>query len=127
MSLTHIRGVVNMQPNAVTLYDHENGQQVTAQPYSEAPCYLNIPWCNNLEDFEGNHSMTLQYAGNTIAIWQQGNQVPYSGNNQFAQPGNPNYGLLEGAYNGPAYNASSDADVILVIDNRPWVIVYRLG
>lgn len=128
MSLTHIRGVVNMQSTPVTLIDHENSNaQVTAQPYSMVPCSFNVPWCNNLEDFEWNHYMTLIYGGNTIAMWQQGNYVPFSWNNQFAQPGSQEYGQIAGGYNGPSYNASSDADVILVIDNRPWAILYRLG
>jgi hypothetical protein len=127
MSLTGIRGVVNMQSTPVTLYDQEGSRQVTAAPYSFGQCHWNVPWCNNAEDFENNHYMTLQYAGNTIAIWQQGNSVPFSWNNQFAQPGDSNYGLIAGVYEGASYDAATDADVVLVIDNRPWAILYRLG
>lgn len=127
MSLTHIRGVVNMQSTPVTLFDRENNTTVTCQPFTTAACSLNVPWCNNQTDFEWNHFMTLQYGGNTIAIWQEGNAVPFSWNNKFAYPGDPAYGQIAGGYNGPSYDARYNADVILVIDNRPWAILYRLG
>ncbi len=95
-NFTNIRMVVSMKNNHVLLTDHENGQQCDAPPFSARSHNLTIPWCDNADQFNPHHmTIDCEGLGNPIAIWQSGNYVYWSANNNF-----PASGELGGDYQG---------------------------
>jgi len=125
LNVTVVRMVVSMKNNSVKLQSFESGAEPTADPYSTVACNVNIPWCDNVAQF-AEHHLTLSLGPNfpPIAIWQSGNYVFWSANNQW-----PASGKLGGDYVGHPYAVNGGRDVVLVVDNRPWpvAILYALS
>jgi hypothetical protein len=150
MAVTVIRAVANMRAD-ISLF---LGKRGTAAPPNIDPIVSDdirvdsfdirgdldypIPWCRSADEFNNLHlSLDLRrpygsgYGRTTTSIqrfviWQQDtggeDRVRFSLDGQF----HPNALPLAADRNGAPYIPRSDADVILWVDDRQWVILTRI-
>lgn len=157
MPTTYVKALVNMLPSQIQLTNREDpsSRTVVARPMSVASCYMPIPWCTSLADFNYGKHLVLEYDDPRIAdpalrhlivnIYQQ----TVSGDDRvrltMLGPPRPGHGFpadypTEGFNQGPGgaralasdrdgapFVVYGDTDAVLVVDERFWVICYRIG
>lgn len=97
MGVTAFRQINNNSTQTITLINHENSSNtVTVKPNTIVGIEVWIPWCVSTGDFKWNHYLevakTVYNTGIAInhglcVIWQKDNQVCYSTDLQFHDPG----------------------------------------
>lgn len=141
MGLTRLKAIVNMNSFAAELKNWERGDPpVRVDPFS-AKSIDNwaIPWCRSQGEFPGHH-LTLLFpvtGGGTrteYQIWQENilgvDAVRFTLNGQYERPDTApprNSRFLASERSGGIYNITGDTEAILVIDERSWVILYKIG
>lgn len=144
MPVTVIRAVANMHPQySVTIGKRSNtsalpDDDVQIDPVtSRGRLDFPIPWCRSAGDF-ANQRLTL-FIGEPIpgghgaqrthvqySIWQE--CIDGADRVRFSLDGNYQHdarGLAAGR-SGEDYVVDGDADVVLVVDDQPWVILTRI-
>ena len=97
MGVTAFRQVNNNSTHTITVINHENtSNTVVVKPNTSVGIEMWIPWCVSNGDFKwGHHIDVATTAYNTgipinhglYSIWQKDNQVCYSTDLQFHDPG----------------------------------------
>jgi hypothetical protein len=153
MAVTVIRAIANMHRERHVLisrcgravpiptsYPSDGPQAEAVIPPLDAVGELDfpIPWCRSAEEFNNLHlslaivTLSPGYAVpgpplQEYRIWQQDiagvDLVRFTSGSEFE----PNARGLAGSRRGdPPYFPDRDADVLLVVDERPWVILKRI-
>ena len=157
MPTTYVKALVNMLPSAIQITNREDPSSgtVVARPMSVASCFMPIPWCTSLADYNNGKHLVLEYDDPSILdtalrhlvtnIYQQ----TVAGHDQIrftmAGPPRPGHGFasdypvegfnqsstgaraLASNRDGVPFQVLGDTDAVLVIDERFWVICYRIG
>jgi hypothetical protein len=155
MPTTYIKGLVNMHSRPVSLTNNEDpgALSVTAQPNSAASCYMPVPWCTSVFDFNNGKRLTLEFdfvhrdmtTHHLVTnIYQQ--TIGVDDSVRFVYRGSPIDGVgftsdwlpadgfnqdgaraLAADRSGAPFRVFGDAEAVLVVDERMWVVLYRIG
>lgn len=145
MAITRIKALVNMPCTGVRLENREGAYPVLSVGVYAAVSCRNwaVPWCSSPTDFE-NHRLllTLTTPASTgsvrtyeYSIWQENfggkDRIRFTSDGRYHRPDDPDPGLrsrtLASGRNGGEYVAAGETEAILVVDERPWVIMYKVG
>lgn len=130
MNLTKIKAIANWSNAEATIINTELNQLfrhiLTFDIYRMTDWA--IPWCRSATEYPGHH-LELTFMNMRYNIWQEDYVRFTIGNVGYLPPSGPNPSrLLAAGRDGGAYNGNAgDTEAVLVLDERAWVILYRVG